>query len=66
MVMIAAVVTSFITNGGRSAWFIGALQLCNRAIFPMTLYMVRPARTARSRALARTGARLAGLHRIAI
>jgi hypothetical protein len=32
----------------------------------MTLYMVRPARTARSRALARTGARLAGLHRIAI
>lgn len=42
MVTIAAVVTSFITNGGRSAWFIGALLLCIYAIFAMTLYMVPP------------------------
>ncbi|MBB4261079.1 calcium/proton exchanger [Bradyrhizobium sp. CIR3A] len=42
MVMIAAVVTSFVTNGGRSAWFVGALLLCIYAIFAMTLYMVPP------------------------
>ncbi len=42
MVMISAVVASFITNGGRSAWFIGALLLCIYAIFAMTLYMVPP------------------------
>jgi Ca2+:H+ antiporter len=42
MVMIAAVTSSFITNGGRSAWFVGALLLFIYAIFAMTLYMVPP------------------------
>jgi len=32
----------FITNSGRSAWFIGALLVFIYAIFAMTLYMVPP------------------------
>jgi Ca2+:H+ antiporter len=43
MVMTAAVMASFITNGGRSTWFIGALLLFVYAIFAMTLYVVPPA-----------------------
>jgi Ca2+:H+ antiporter len=42
MVMIAAVTCCFITNSGRSAWFIGALLLFIYAIFAMTLYVVPP------------------------
>ena len=42
MVMIAAVTSTFITNSGRSAWFIGALLLFIYTIFAMTLYMVPP------------------------
>jgi Ca2+:H+ antiporter len=42
MVMIAAVTSCFITNSGRSAWFIGALLLFIYAIFAMTLYVVPP------------------------
>lgn len=42
MVMIATVTACFITNSGRSAWFIGALLLFIYAIFAMTLYMVPP------------------------
>jgi Ca2+:H+ antiporter len=42
MVMIATVTATFITNGGRSAWFIGVLLLFIYAIFAMTLYMVPP------------------------
>jgi Ca2+:H+ antiporter len=42
MVMIAAVVAAFITNSGRSAWFIGALLIFIYGIFAMTLYMVPP------------------------
>jgi Ca2+:H+ antiporter len=42
MVMIAAVTATFITNSGRSAWFIGALLLFIYVIFAMTLYMVPP------------------------
>jgi Ca2+:H+ antiporter len=42
MVMISAVTASFITNSGRSAWFIGALLLFIYAIFAMTLYIVPP------------------------
>src|SRR6516225_1568020 len=38
MVMISAVTASFITNGGRSAWFIGLLLIFIYAIFAMTLY----------------------------
>jgi Ca2+:H+ antiporter len=42
MVMIATVTSCFITNSGRSAWFIGALLVFIYAIFGMTLYMVPP------------------------
>ena len=43
MVMISAVMATFITNSGRSAWFIGVLLLFVYAIFAMTLYVVPPA-----------------------
>ncbi|OCK54990.1 calcium/proton exchanger [Bradyrhizobium sp. LMTR 3] len=42
MVMIATVTACFITNSGRSAWFIGALLVFIYVIFAMTLYMVPP------------------------
>jgi len=42
MVMIATVTATFITNSGRSAWFVGLLLLFIYAIFAMTLYMVPP------------------------
>jgi Ca2+:H+ antiporter len=42
MVMISAVIASFITNSGRSAWFIGALLLFIYLIFAMTLYVIPP------------------------
>jgi len=42
MVMIAAMVSSFITNSGRSAWFIGALLMCIYVIFAMTLCVIPP------------------------
>jgi Ca2+:H+ antiporter len=42
MVMISTVTATFVTNSGRSAWFIGALLLFIYAIFAMTLYMVPP------------------------
>jgi len=42
MVMISAVVASFITNGGRSAWFVGALLVFIYVIFAMTLYVLPP------------------------
>jgi Ca2+:H+ antiporter len=42
MVMIATVTATFITNSGRSAWFIGALLVFIYVIFAMTLYAVPP------------------------
>lgn len=42
MVMISAVVAAFVTNSGRSAWFIGALLLFIYFIFAMTLYVIPP------------------------
>jgi Ca2+:H+ antiporter len=42
MVMIATVTSCFITNSGRSAWFIGALLIFIYAVFAMTLYIVPP------------------------
>jgi Ca2+:H+ antiporter len=42
MVMIATVTATFVTNSGRSAWFIGALLIFIYVIFAMTLYMVPP------------------------
>lgn len=42
MVMIATVTASFITNSGRSAWFVGALLIFIYAVFALTLYVVPP------------------------
>jgi Ca2+:H+ antiporter len=42
MVMISAVTTSFITNSGRSAWFVGVLLIFIYVIFAMTLYVLPP------------------------
>ena len=42
MVMISAVIASFITSSGRSAWFIGALLVFIYIIFAMTLYVIPP------------------------
>jgi Ca2+:H+ antiporter len=42
MVFIATLVAAFITNGGRSAWFIGALLILVYAVFAMTLYLLPP------------------------
>jgi Ca2+:H+ antiporter len=42
MVMIATVTATFVTNSGRSAWFIGALLLFIFTIFAMTLYLIPP------------------------
>jgi Ca2+:H+ antiporter len=43
MVMSSAVTASFITNSGRSAWFIGVLLVFIYFIFAMTLYILPPA-----------------------
>ena len=42
MVFVATLVAAFITSGGRSAWFIGALLLLIYAVFAMTLYVLPP------------------------
>ncbi len=42
MVFIATLVAAFITSGGRSAWFIGALLIMVYAVFAMTLHMLPP------------------------
>ena len=42
MILFAAVTASFVTNSGRSAWFIGVLVLMVYVIFAMTLYILPP------------------------
>ncbi len=42
MMLIAAVSASMLTNGGRSAWFLGVLVLMVYAIFGLTLYVLPP------------------------
>ena len=42
MMLIATLTASFVTNGGRSAWFVGVLLLLVYAIFAMTLYLLPP------------------------
>ena len=42
MVLIATVAAMFVTNGGRSAWFVGVLLLMLYLIFAMTLYLMPP------------------------
>ena len=43
MVLIATMTAALVTNGGRSAWFVGALVLMVYAVFAMTLYLLPPA-----------------------
>jgi Ca2+:H+ antiporter len=42
MVFVATLVAAFVTSGGRSAWFIGALLILVYAVFAMTLYVLPP------------------------
>lgn len=43
MVLIATLTASFLTSGGRSTWFVGALSILVYLIFAMTLYLLPPA-----------------------
>jgi Ca2+:H+ antiporter len=42
MMIIATLTASFMTNSGRSAWFVGFLVLMVYLIFAMTLYLLPP------------------------
>jgi Ca2+:H+ antiporter len=42
MVLIATVTAALVTNGGRSAWFVGVLLLMVYAVFAVTLYLLPP------------------------
>jgi Ca2+:H+ antiporter len=42
MMFIATMTAALVTNGGRSAWFVGVLLLTVYAIFAMTLYLLPP------------------------
>jgi Ca2+:H+ antiporter len=42
MMLIATLTASLVTNGGRSAWFVGVLLMMVYAIFAMTLYLLPP------------------------
>ena len=42
MVLIATITAAFVTNGGRSTWFVGVLVLMVYLIFAMTLYLLPP------------------------
>jgi Ca2+:H+ antiporter len=42
MMLIATMTASLVTNGGRSAWFIGALIMNVYLVFAMTLYLLPP------------------------
>ncbi|AYG62068.1 calcium/proton exchanger [Rhizobium jaguaris] len=43
MVLFATMTAMFVTNSGRSAWFVGVLVLMVYMIFAMTLYILPPA-----------------------
>ena len=42
MMLIAALTAALVTNGGRSAWYVGVLVLMVYLIFAMTLYLMPP------------------------
>jgi Ca2+:H+ antiporter len=42
MILIATITATFVTNTGRSAWFMGVLVLMVYLIFAMTLYLLPP------------------------
>jgi Ca2+:H+ antiporter len=42
MILIATLTAALVTNGGRSAWFLGVLLMMVYAVFAMTLYLLPP------------------------
>ena len=42
MMLIATLTATLVTNGGRSAWFVGVLLLMVYLVFAMTLYLLPP------------------------
>ncbi len=42
MMLVATLTATLVTNGGRSAWFVGVLLIMVYAIFAMTLYIMPP------------------------
>lgn len=42
MMLIAALTAAFVTNGGRSTWFVGVFVIVVYLIFAMTLYLLPP------------------------
>jgi Ca2+:H+ antiporter len=42
MILISTLTATLVTNGGRSAWFVGVLVLMVYLIFAMTLYLLPP------------------------
>src|ERR1700710_341896 len=42
MMLIATMTASLVTNGGRSAWYLGVLVLMVYLVFAMTLYLLPP------------------------
>jgi Ca2+:H+ antiporter len=42
MILIATLTAALVTNGGRSAWFLGVLLMMVYAVFAMTLYLMPP------------------------
>jgi Ca2+:H+ antiporter len=43
MILIATMTATLMTNGGRSAWFVGVMTLMVYAIFALTLFLLPPA-----------------------
>jgi Ca2+:H+ antiporter len=43
MMLVATLAATLMTNGGRSAWFVGVMILMVYAIFAMTLFLLPPA-----------------------
>jgi Ca2+:H+ antiporter len=43
MVLVATMAATLMTNGGRSAWFVGVMILMVYAIFALTLFLLPPA-----------------------
>jgi Ca2+:H+ antiporter len=42
MIFIATITAVLLTNGGRSAWFVGVFLIMVYLIFAMTLYLLPP------------------------
>jgi len=42
MVLLAAITAALVSNGGRSAWFIGVLVIAVYLTFAVTLYLLPP------------------------